>query len=410
MDIYSSFYKSLYRVFHPINRKMRLKQALISDLGKGRPNRAGRALFSYVTDFIQHITDQGASSVWDRDDLALILEKAYQGKFTWHSSHWDSVEIVRQLIERGFVVDCIYDRNGYLLEDVSDYDLILDEWTNLPKWATQNTYARKWFYAATSHWLYNNTAEMIRLQWLFKRRGAEVPPSYVFPPILGPGNADIVTFMGSDFTAKQYGIYKPKLRQLWGTSPVNSSDFKPKDWSFVKKRFLYFGSKGWVHRGLDLVLEAFLKTDLDLYICGSDDGFLDVYGNEIKKRSNIHYLGFIYPKSETYKQIMDTTCAIVYPSAAESCSASVLQCLHFGLIPVVTEATGLSVHADWPPLDGNTDQQLIENILQRCTEISELPDQQIDELSYAFWEYANRNHTRQTYRDSLSRVLDELLG
>lgn len=55
--------------------------------------------------------------------------------------------MVRQFIARGFVVDCIFDRVGYLVKDVSSYDVIVDEWNNLPRWASLNPSARKLLYA-----------------------------------------------------------------------------------------------------------------------------------------------------------------------------------------------------------------------------------------------------------------------
>ncbi|MBI3922079.1 MAG: glycosyltransferase [Armatimonadetes bacterium] len=339
-----------------------------------------------------------------------MLEALCQGKFASHSNHWESAELVRQLIERGFVVDCIWGRDGSLVEDVSGYDLILDEWSNLPRWAAKNPQARRWFYGTTSFWLFCNAAELQRLNWLFERRGVVLPPQWQLPPLLGLHDADVVTYFGNDFSAKHFGLYQPKLRKLWVSTSASSPHFKPKDWTQARKRFLFYGSSGWVHRGLDLVLEAFLKTDLELLICMADQKFLEVYGEDLQGRKNIQYLGFVPPDSAAFQQIVQTTSAIVYPSAAEGCSTSVLQCMQFGLIPIVTESTGLSIHPDWPPLKGETDQHLIENILQRCIEISENSDSQLEELSHGFWEYANRNHTRLAYRESLRTVLDEFLG
>lgn len=410
MDLYPTLYKTMHHIFHPINRRMQLNRALVRGLGKGRPRRIGRALVSYLSDYVRFISEQATPSVWDREDLDTVLDGAIQGKFASHYQHWESSELVRQLIERGFIVDCIYDRNGYLIEDASSYDLILDEWSNLPRWAEQNPSAKKWSYVVISHWLFWNSAELQRLNWLFKRRGAALPPQRQLPPLLGPECADLVSYVGNDFILGTYGVLGSKMRRIQLCPAVTSQGLKPKDWSSAKKRFLFFGSTGWVHRGLDLVLEAFMQTDLELLICGADQGFSEVYGEELKRHKNIQYLGFVYPDSTAFQQIVANTCAVVYPSAAEGCSTSILQCMHFGLIPIVSRAAGQGVHHFWPALDGDTDQALIENILQRCSVLSEYSDHQLEELSHSFWEYANQNHTRQAYRASLSGVLDELLG
>jgi hypothetical protein len=380
------------------------------DLGRGRSNRVGRALVSYVSDYVRHVTQQAGQGVWDRPDVDQVLDRLCRGKFAEHENHRTSADLVRELIERGFVVDCIYDRAGYLIEDASRYDLILDEWDNLPRWASQNPKSRKCFYGSGCHWLYWNQAELQRLDWLFRRRGAAVAAERQLPSLMGLEVADVATYYGNDYAVPFYGRYQSKLRKLWVCPTVNSTAYPRKDWSSAKGRFLYFGSTSWVHRGLDLVLEAFLKMDLELLICGGDERFIEVYGDELKGRKNIRYLGFVNPATPRFQEIIAETSAVVYASAAEGCSTSVVQCMRFGLIPIVTEATGLSVHDHWPALKGKTDYELIEDITQRCRDLSEYSAERLEELSRWIWDFTDRHHSRAAYRESLGRVLDELTG
>lgn len=410
MQLYETLYNSVRRIVRPIHRRSRLNRIAAFDLGKGLPKRQGRALVSYVSDYVRFVTRQASPGVWEQPDADEVLDRLCKGKFAGHYHHREAADLVLQLIQRGFVVDCIYDRGGHLLDNVSRYDLILEEWDNLPRYAAENPRARKCFYGTTCHWLYWNRAELQRLDWLFKRRGVALAPERQLPPMLRLEDASVVTYYGNDYAVEHYGIYRPKLRKVWVCPTVSSPGFKVKDWGTAKRRFLYFGSTSWVHRGLDLVIEAFLKTDLELFICGGDDRFKEVYGEELKQRDNIHYVGFVTPDSAEFQRLIDTTCGVVYASAAEGCSTSIVQCMRFGMIPIVTQAVGLSVHDFWPPLKGDTDHELIEDIVKRCTDLSQRPDGELAELSRRFWEFAATHHSREAFRKSLGAVLDELLG
>ena len=411
MGLYQSAYRTAKRIGRPLHRRSLLSRVGAFDLGKGRPHRTGRALVAYVSDYVRHVTREASHSVWDRSDLDQTLDRLCVSKFAGHYHHRESADLVRELIERGFVVDCLYNRSGYLIEDASKYDFILDEWNNMDRWAAQNFKARKLFLGTTCHWLYWNRAELQRLDWILRRRGVSLAPERQLPAMLGLADADLVTYYGNNEALQHYGTERPKLRKVWVCPTTASSAFVVKDWSAAKKRFLWFGSSSWVHRGLDLVLEAFMQLpDLELFICGSDQRFLEVYGEDLKKCRNIHLVGFVTPDSAQFQELISKTASVVYASAAEGCSTSIVQCMRFGLIPIVTEATGLSVHDFWPALAGRTDLELIADIAERCTEIAEMPNQQVEALSRKFWEFAATHHSRESFRKSFGAVLDDLLG
>ena len=223
-DIYTTLNRSVRRIGHPLHRQMSLRRLGAFNLGSGRPKRRGKALVSYVSDYARYVTQKAGREVWDRQDVGEVLERLCTGKWAGHYHHRESADFVRELIERGFVVDCIYDRGGYLIEDVSSYDFILDEWNNMERWAAQNPKARKCFLGTTCHWLYWNRAELQRLDWLMRRRGIVLAPERQLPPMLGLASADAVTYYGNDFALQHYGPARPKLRKVWVCPSVESRE------------------------------------------------------------------------------------------------------------------------------------------------------------------------------------------
>jgi glycosyltransferase involved in cell wall biosynthesis len=411
MSLYNTLHRASRCVVEPWHKRESLRRALLRDLGAGRPRTQGRCLVSFLSDSARYLTQRHGREVWNRDDLGEVIDRETNaGRFAGHHLNWESAELIRLLIERGHVVDCIYDRDGRVIDDVSGYDVIIDEWTNLPRWQSANPRARTWYYGTTAHWLYWNHAELQRLRWLFARKGADVAPSRQLPPLLGYRTADVVTFTGSDYIRGTYGEYGSRLTHMFCASTAASAQGVQRDWERARRRFLYFGSAGWVHRGLDLVLEAFSRTGLDLTVCCTDTEFLDVYRAELSAHPNITVAGFITPVSDHFQQLVRESAAMVYPSAAEGRSMAVVQCMQYGLIPVVTRSVGLGLH-DWlPVVEGATDRELVDSLVMRTTAIAEGASSALQEMSDACWLYALTHHSRASYRECMGHALDQLLA
>ncbi|MCX6844373.1 MAG: glycosyltransferase [candidate division WOR-3 bacterium] len=398
-------------------RKRDQRAFSVMDLGKQAiRNPRGRALVSYITHFVKLVNEhlEVGRMGWNPATLPDVLERL-STPLSSHTMHWESAEIARQLIALGFVVDYVYDRRGDVIDSVSKYDVIVDEWTNLPSWAEQNPSARKLFYATGAHWIYHNRSELTRHAWLFQRRGVQIPTFRQVPPLLGCGYCDLATSFGNSFGRSTYGPFAHKVRKLWISATDDHVDLPAKNWDGARRQFLYLGSTGWVHRGLDLVLEAFLAMpELMLTAVGSGlDANAEihrVYGDVIRHAPNISLRGHMNVRSPEFYELASQCNGVVYPSASEGCSGAIVQCLHHGLIPIVTPIVGLEVHDTWPALQGESDDRLIEELRTKCRELAHKPESELEDLRRYFWEYARRNHTRQSYSRSLSRVLAELLN
>jgi len=125
-------------------------------------------------------------------------------------------------------------------------------------------------------------------------------------------------------------------------------DLGAKDFSEARKHYLWFGSSGLLHKGLDFVIEYFAShPDLFLHICGASHGereFFDYYQPIIDRCSNIIDHGFIQIDSAQFISIMDSCAFVVFFSASEGGSPALLNVMaNGGLIPLVNKAVGVDV-------------------------------------------------------------------
>ena len=121
-------------------------------------------------------------------------------------------------------------------------------------------------------------------------------------------------------------------------SAVSYPWFEDKDFAAARTRFLWIGSRGLVHKGLDLVLEAFARMpEVHLTVCGpihEEPAFEAAFRRELYETPNIETLGWVDIASPAFAELLKRTVALVYPSAAEACCGTVVNSMQAGLIPV----------------------------------------------------------------------------
>jgi|GEM_PF-7102878 len=405
-------------------RKAQQPDAMVRGLRmrRVRPTR-GRCLVSYNHHFVRHLKRIVGAGGWDGRVLAAMqrhvwdpIPGARAGRtFASHSAFWESAEMVRQCAQRGFIVDVIDERRGSLLtRELGRYDFIIDEWNNLQTWTRINPRAKTWYYASVPHWIAHNQAVLERHAWLLARRGIMVKTIKQLPPIFGLEDADLITSFGNAVVNQRFAHVRPKLRQLQYLVVDDDIVLPPKDWEAARRTFLYFAGAGWVHKGLDLAVEAFLQElDFTLHVVGSmantDPDFAKSYGEAIAKAGNIIVHPWVDIRSEVFKALLHRCGAIVAPSASENCSGATLQAMHYGLIPIAGHTVG-TWNDLWPALTGQTDLELIAQIRAQCQVIAQRSPVELEEQRRMAWHYVRTHHTRQAYRESLSRVLDEWMG
>lgn len=132
------------------------------------------------------------------------------------------------------------------------------------------------------------------------------------------------------FEIGSYGLGRQKSRQK--TKKSNT--------------FLWFGSRGVIHKGLDLVLKYFIDNQqLNLIVAGcSREEFLSLAA----PISNIKYAGIVDVESSLFDEIMDEASFCILPSASEGLSTAVITCMYQGIIPIVTRETNINgPHIIW---------------------------------------------------------------
>jgi glycosyltransferase involved in cell wall biosynthesis len=328
-----------------------------------------------------------------------------------HTNRWESVRIAETFLDFGYQVDVINENNDWFVP-IKDYSFFVGNRINFDRIADSiNRDCVKILHIDTAHWLFHNTGEHKRLLALQRRRGFTLPTRRSLPPNLAIEHADYATILGNKFTIGTYSYANKPLFRV----PISAHELHPslEDKNFEQSRnhFLWFGSSGFVHKGLDLVLEAFAEMpDYHLTVCGpirTDHEFESHYDKELYKTRNIHTIGWVDTNSPEFLSIVKHCIAIVFPSCAEGQCGGVVTCLHAGLIPIISYESGVDVDETRGLILPSC---CLDDIKAAVRRISLLPPQQLEAMARRNVEFARTNHTRETFAVSYSRAVSEIIS
>ena len=328
-----------------------------------------------------------------------------------HTHFWESREIGRILVDLGFVVDAIHWTNSSFLPR-EKYDLLVDVRLNLERLATPlGPGCLRVMHAETSHRSFHNPEQEKRLDELAQRRGVRVAAQKMLEENRAIENADAAIVIGNAATLETYAFAGKPMWPVPISQPVLYPSPQGKDFAACARRFLWFGSGGLVHKGLDLVLELFAGLpDLHLTVCGPVDrerDFERLYRRELYETPNIRTLGWIDIGSPEFLDLARQTSALIYPSCSEGMNGGTVTCMHAGLIPIVSRPTGVDLDPTCGVLLADC---RLETLRGAVLELAARPPHELAALANAAWAAARRRNTRESFHLAWEGAMREILA
>jgi glycosyltransferase involved in cell wall biosynthesis len=351
----------------------------------------GRALLSYIVDPFLAPLDAPLTSA--------------------HTHYWESREIGRILVALGFAVDVIHwTHTGFV--PAAPYDLLIDVRINLERLAPRvGPDCLKVMHVETAHPSFYNPAQRARVAALAARRGVVLPPYKEIAENRAIESADCATILGNERTQATYRFAGKPLYPVPISQPVLYPFPAGKELAAARREFLWFGSGGLVHKGLDLVLDAFAGLpDLGLAVVGPVDRerpFEHAFERELYRLPNVRTHGWMDIEAPAFLELARRTLALVYPSCSEGQSGGTVTCMHAGLVPVVTPEVGVDVAPEWGVILA---EPTVEAIRRAVVELSQRPPGELEAMARAAWGFARAHHTRErfstVYRAQMLAILE----
>lgn len=274
-------------------------------------------------------------------------------KLRQHAVVWSSHAICRLFLNKGYLVDVVSNGDADFIPRRS-YDIIFDNYWNLERFAKLQPKATKAVLFSESYQPFANQAERKRIECLGSRRkGNTCRPRRSRPDDCMDKSfavADFAALIGNRQTLQTYPKEWRRQLTLVTTNTLNPPLIKTAEQICRSGNgFLWHFGHGAVHKGLDLVLEAFASMPhCRLHITAglnNEPDFLKLYHRELFELPNITCHGFMDCQSAEFRSLLEQCFCFIAPSCAEGISPACAMLMKSGLYPVLSNNCGI----DLPP-------------------------------------------------------------
>ena len=269
-----------------------------------------------------------------------------------HTNYFEARTWAEVLNDSEYQVDIVQYDNYPENLDLSKYNLVCGFGDMFKFYFGQtHTNATSIYYATGMHVCVQNQNSFQRLKDVYTSKGVWLSESTRFVEKTWTHQtslSDVIIALGNEANADTYKKFHDNVYSLdapfFNTQEYNSILESKKN--NYEKHFLWFGSSGVIHKGLDLLLDYFKgRNDIFLHICGNvknEAHFCDLYSEELFNEDNIFYHGFIDISSIQFKNILKQCAWTIFPSCSEGGAVSVLTVIgNGGLIPIITKETSV---------------------------------------------------------------------
>lgn len=220
----------------------------------------------------------------------------------------------------------------------------------------------------------------------------------------------IAIAMQSSYNLQEMSIYFQKLYTINGNAIFNVNyqfreEVVRQSVRMSKNRFLWFGSAGLIHKGVDLLVDAFRQLpqySIDFY--GLSPMELPLF-NQIKADNTVN-CGCINVQSEAFiGEVVHRHCFLLFPSCSEGMSTAVATCMAHGIIPVVTRECGFAEHEailiidDWH----------VDALKRKVIELSQMNDDQVLHLRRKAYSYARQTFSLRIFNDTFKTIMEDVM-
>ena len=316
--------------------------------------------------------------------------------------------IIKKFSELGYCIDIVDCDNLKVVELIREkkYDLIFGFGESFYQITTLQPDAISILYMTENHPEFSRHEEKKRIEYFYERKGKHTKlkrsGGYYKLYHLKKKYNQVITLSEIEPLKHQY----KKPYSIFPTGIINLQYiFKIKDHALSRKHFLWLGSSGAIHKGLDLLIDIFEnRDDITLHICGltkPDKKLLN-----IPKIKNIIDYGHINIKSELFLQLVEKCSYIILPSCSEGFSTSIATGMLHGMIPIVVKDTGFNRLGD------NTiflEDYNLEYINSSLSEVSNYLPEKLNIFNKKVFDFGRKNFTISNFEKEFKKIILEIL-
>jgi hypothetical protein len=321
---------------------------------------------------------------------------------------YEMIEMINVFSNLNYCIDVIDCRDTSKIKYIKDvpYQLIFGFGEVFYQMVNLQPKSISILYMTEHHPDFSLKQESLRIQYFYERKKRKVPISrsgrfYKIEHIQKKYD-HIITMSETQPFENQYQT----INAIFPTGIINKEFiFIKKDHLITRKHFLWLGSTGIVHKGLDLLIDIFNeRNDICLHICGLND--VERKFAKVPEKKNIIDYGHIDINSFVFLEIVSKCTFIILPSCSEACSTGIATGMLHGLIPIVMRNAGFNRLADNAIF---LDDYKLPYLNDQLTKISNLSPEDLAAKSELIFNWANEIFIINKFHDNFKTIIQKIL-
>lgn len=317
--------------------------------------------------------------------------------------------IVTELIRFGYCIDIVDTRDISSISILKnkEYQLIFGFGEVFYELAQNTKCKKRIMYLTEKYPSFSYQRESERIEYFYNRHGKRIKHvrSNLYYKEDHFNLTDAIVFMGNDSDAELIPYSKNKY-SIRPTGLFNTNfSLDKRNVNLSKKKFLWFGSLGAIHKGLDLLIDVFNDQDECTLFIGGLGKMEKKSLPKIINKNGIIDLGFVNVYSDEFLNLAYNCSFVIFPSCSESVSTSVITCMNHGLIPIVSKESGIM-------LDGfgfELNDYKIETIADIVHKACNMENDWFLEQQTLVFDYAHKIFTKLAFQSRFSTICEEIL-
>jgi len=247
---------------------------------------------------------------------------------------------IKALTEKGYAIDLVHHSND--VDIIADYyDVVIGLGNNWRKASFLNPTAKRVLYLTEKMPSFSKSKEEERITYLRARHNINISMERTGLFFHEEDFADLTAIIAIGIESDKQYLPNVPAWFILPTGHINQTfQIENRNIPNAKNHFLWFGSGGIVHKGLDILFDVFAKhPELTLHVCGATE--LSIARIQSICPSNVVIHGFVNVLSDEFLDIANMCAFDILPSCSESSATSVLTCMNHGIIPIVTYECGI---------------------------------------------------------------------
>lgn len=286
----------------------------------------------------------------------------------------------------------------------NDYDYVIGQGEAFRKASAINPKAKRILYLTENPPAYSLKKEEERIAYFEERHHKKVgvARSGKFFRDEDFENLDSCIFIGNPSDSEKIpDIRTYTIRPSGIINPL--FDVKSRDYKTAKSRFMWIGSYGAVHKGLDILFDVFHRhPELQLYVLGFNEKDRRMLKGMLP--SNAIDFGYLNITGKKFARLASECGFVILPSCSEGLATSVITGMNHGLIPIVTKETGIQA-----PVGEVLSDYKVDSIDDAITRWSGMDVSRLSEMSEQTIKFARDTYSIEKYSQRISEIVGSVI-